>query len=323
MTPTDYIDNIQVKNPIVLFSGEEKFFLDNVFQALKKSLPEETREESFIEVTNVSDAVSNLREVSLFGDARIVILNDPTFMTSKGSIDKETERMLTEYIEQPEVDNIFVINAVGLTIDKRKKINKLIQSKMVNVDFAILEASQLKQLVKKHLKKVDVEMDDVIINKFLERINFQPALLRANLDKLALYGSSNSVTEQIVDELVDVNVADDVLTLAAAINENNREEAVKIYRRILDNGETPIAINAFLLSQYRLMLQIASSGFSEQQVASMLKKHPYRVKKTAELAAKMTGYELISKFKQLVNIDHALKSTSIDPKMMIEMFIAN
>jgi DNA polymerase-3 subunit delta len=322
MTPTEFTNKYnQIPTPIIFLQGEETYFLTSFFNHLKAQLPPELRKDSFINTDDINEAIANVNEVSLFGDKTIVSLNNPSFLTASSSLDVKEEKELLGYFENPNSDNIFVINSVGLKLDKRKKINKIIPSKTLVIDFDPMKPNEIIKFVLNKFQQEEIEIDRQLVEQILQRLNYQLNFLDSNLAKLFLYGKQNKITAEIINDLVDVNPNDDALTLADAVNKGQITKAIEIYRKLIDDGQTPIAINAFLISQYRLMIQIASSGYGNQEIASLLKKHPFRVEKVRELVNNQDFNSLVSKYQNLLDIDFKLKSTTIDPKLMFEMFV--
>ncbi|MDR2660937.1 MAG: DNA polymerase III subunit delta [Lactobacillaceae bacterium] len=319
----DFLTNRQSNIPsIILLKGEERYYLNSFFIFLKSSLEVEQRNDNFISIDNdIHFALNELQEFSLFGGRKIIILNDPLFLTAKESLDKDKEKQLLLYLKNPNLDNIFVINAIELTIDKRKKINKLIESQAFLIEFNQLDEKQIFRLTKNKFKKENIDINDDNITHFLAKIGYDLSLLDLNIKKLIAFGKTEQISLSAINSLITKNSQETIFTLSEYINKSEIKKAIPLYKELIDQGQSPIAIIGLLLSQYRLYIQVALSSQSEQELASFLSKHPYRIKLARKQTYGIDSRILFSKYLQLSKIDYQLKTTSIDSIVLFQMFL--
>ncbi|MDR0899102.1 MAG: DNA polymerase III subunit delta [Lactobacillaceae bacterium] len=312
--------------PVTLFQGTEPYFVEKTINQIKATFDPVDREESIqildLSKTSFDELLVQLEEVSLFGTSKVIIVNNPIFLTSKGSLDDKNQKSFLEYLDNPNLENNFIINSVGLALDKRKKTFKQLLKQSVQVDFEELKPQDISKMAQSAFtrNKIEISRDDLTF--FLETIGYDLRLLDSNLEKLILFGKTQSITQQVIIDLTDSNPQDESFQLADAILSNNQKRAIKIYQNLLDLGTSPIQINALLLSQYRLMLQIMSSGLSNDAVAKELKKHPFRVQKVGEATRGLSIEDVSNMYLNLADIDYKLKSTTTDPELMFQLLIA-
>lgn len=102
------------------------------------------------------------------------------------------------------------------------------------------------------------------------------------------------------------------------------EEAFEIYYDLLKQNEEPIKLLSIIASQFRLIYQVkelARKGYGQQKIAAILRVHPFRVKLALEKAQKFTEEDLARIIHLLAECDYAMKTSAMDKKMVIELFL--
>ncbi|TGV00104.1 DNA polymerase III subunit delta, partial [Mesorhizobium sp. M00.F.Ca.ET.186.01.1.1] len=87
----------------------------------------------------------------------------------------------------------------------------------------------------------------------------------------------------------------------------------------------PIKLIALLARQFRMLLhvkQLAPRGYSQQQMAGMIKMHPYAVKKAMEQARHFSEDSLKKLLHILAEEDFRMKSGQVDKRLALELFVA-
>ena len=104
------------------------------------------------------------------------------------------------------------------------------------------------------------------------------------------------------------------------------QAALGLYHDLLEQKEEPLKLNAILLGQFRLLIQIqvlAAKGYAQGNIAQVLKAHPYRVKialrniRQYRFALK----DLASAYLGLVAVEKKLKSTQQEAELLFQLFM--
>ncbi|AZZ60019.1 DNA polymerase III subunit delta [Oenococcus sp. UCMA 16435] len=328
MTPSDFKKQIKNKQlpALIFFTGTEDFLTEQSSNLLENSIDENFRAWDFVKANteneSVKEVLADISTLSFNASRRIVIVENPLFLTAKNSLEKNEENLLLKYLSSPESENSLIINAVNLTLDKRKKTVKNLIKTAENVDFKPLNERQILQIVKRRFSAADISVEDTVLNYYFRRLAFNLRLIVNNLDKLLLYGQSHLIDNQSIDFLIAPESTESAFDLIEAINQKKPEKVIKIYEDLIDRGEAPIRINALLQSQYRLLLQAKSLKLNDQNLSRLLRIHPYRAKLANQEASLKTYSELSNSFLNLSDIELKLKSTRLDPKMLFEIFLS-
>ena len=93
---------------------------------------------------------------------------------------------------------------------------------------------------------------------------------------------------------------------------------------MLKMNEEPIKIVVILANQFRIMYQskeLLKKGYSEKDIASTLKIHPYRVKLAIQNSRNYTSDILLKNLNALADIDIGIKTGTINKDLALELFI--
>ena len=103
---------------------------------------------------SVQTAVQDAESVPFFGDRRLVMIDNPTFLTGekeKKSIDHQLDR-LQAYLENPMDSSVMVFFAPYEKLDQRKKIVKQLKKVAVLLDASELSERDVRQYIKDYLR---------------------------------------------------------------------------------------------------------------------------------------------------------------------------
>ncbi|GKT02861.1 DNA polymerase III subunit delta [Furfurilactobacillus entadae] len=319
------------KQPLYLVLGTENYLLNEVRDAFKAVIPAEQAEMNVgsydMEQTPVAVALDDAMSMPFFGDHRLVLIDKPGFLTgetSRSKVDHDLDALL-HYIQHPEPTTIFVIMAPYEKLDGRKKIVKVLKKAAVTIETAPLTEQAARQAVIDQAATDQYQLADDALNLLVQRTNADLSLMMSNLTKLELFAVQSKVIDrEAVSGLVPQSLADNVFDLVTAVLKRQVSTAVMLYHDLLATGEEPLRINAVLVSQFRLLLQVkvlASRGLSQGTLAGQLKVHPYRVKLAMQSNHQFSQRDLSRAFLGLINIETQLKQSRQDPELLFNLFM--
>lgn len=320
--------NIQ---PLYLVTGTERYLLNQIRAQFKAIIPEDQAQMNVgsydMVQTPVAVALDDAMAMPFFGEHRLVIIDEPYFLTgekSKSKVDHDLDALL-KFIEHPEPTTILVFFAPYDKLDNRKKLVKTLKKVAVNVDASPLSERDARQFVEQQVDHDGYKFGPGALDTLIQRTGADLSLMMAALTKLELFAVQDHVmTTVAVTGLVAQSLDDNVFDLVNAVLGRNVKRAVSLYHDLLATGEEPLRINAVLVSQFRLLLQVkvlASRGLSQGSLAGQLKVHPYRVKLALQSDRHFSQRDLSRAFLGLINIETQLKQTQDDPELLFNLFM--
>lgn len=280
-----------------------------------------------MEVTPVASALDDAMAAPFFGERRLVLINKPYFFTAekKGTKVEHDLDSLANYLAHPEPSTVLVFLAPYEKLDGRKKIVKELKKVAVTVSAAPLDERAARQQVVAQLSAADFQIDDDALETLVQRTNADFGLMMANLTKLKILAyQEKRITKSMVTELVPQSLDDNVFDLVTAVLRRDQVRSLELYQQLLAGQKQPLQINAVLVSQFRLLIQLkvlVQRGLSQGSMASKLNVHPYRVKLGLRTVRQFTLASLNNAFLGLIEIERQLKTTQRDPELLFQLFL--
>lgn len=318
-------------DPIYVVIGEEKYLAQKVKKSFLSLIPDEEKEFNVgqydMQQTPLSVALNDAKSVPFFGERRLVIINNPYFLTgerNKIKIEHDLNELI-DYVNDPLQSTILVIFAPYQKLDERKKVVKDLKNNGQIIDNQKLNEKQVANFVMDRLKEDNFEITSKAFNLLLERTSAKLDLVMKEIDKLELSVlNTQKITEEQVRDLVPKTLEQNVFDLVDLVMNHDIKRALMMYQDLLNQKEEPIKINAILIGQFRLLLQVKilyGRGYSQGEIVKSLKIHPYRIKLAMRKINHFKIEDLERGFLGLFDIESKLKTTQQDPRLLFQLFL--
>lgn len=333
MDVTELTKQLKSKTPamVYLVLGTQQVLQQAAMESFLKLIPVDQQVMNVgrydMEVTPVATALDDAMSAPFFGERRLVVINKPYFLINekRGSKVEHDLDALMNYLKHPEPSTVFVFLAPYEKIDGRKKLVKELKKVAVTVSAAPLDEQSARQQIVNQLKVAGFTIDQQALEELVQRTNADYGLMVANLTKLRLLAyQDKKITARMVAALVPQSLDDNVFDLVTAVLKHDQVRALDLYQQLLAGQKQPLQINAVLVSQFRLLIQLkvlAKRGLSQGSIASKLNVHPYRVKLGLRTVRQFSMISLENAYLGLIQIERALKTTQRDPELLFQLFL--
>jgi DNA polymerase III, delta subunit len=317
--------------PLYVLYGKDPFFITETEKMIiDRALDENGKEMNLtvydMEETPVEIAVDDCETFPFFGNSKVVVLKRPYFLTGdrpKDSVEHRLER-LESYIRNPQPTTVLIFHAPYEKLDERKKLTKLLKQQAVWISGDGLPEREARELVKRRIRDWGMEMEEDAMDLLVQYTGGTLSLMLEEAEKLALYcRGMDRIRKEDVECACSKTLEGNIFTLVDQILRKNLEGVLDIYRHLLKQNEEPIKIAAIIASQFRLLSavkELSRKGYGQNQIASMLKVHPYRVKLAVGQSRSFTREQLLKMICRLSEIDYRMKSGWGDRERMLEYF---
>ena len=262
---------------------------------------------------NLDNIIEEASMISLFGDTKLILIN--TTFKEEIDIDK-----LEEYLKHYN-NNIYIVFMSNDKVDTRRKLYKLI-TKYGTIEEVTSDNNYIRSYIKEYIK--DYKMD---INYFLSKVSDNLDNIKNELDKLMLYKlEDKNITNSDIDDLVISNIEEDIFALTDSVITNNIDKSITLYNKFMEKNYEPVYIIGLLGNQFTLLYQVKklyNMGKNNNDIASILGVHPYRVKLATQNSYYYTEEDLIKYIYKLGNLDKDIKTGNIDKTLGLELFLIN
>lgn len=317
---------------IYLVLGKEQYLQKKVRNFLLNEMIAEEDQDLNVGIYNMEEvllqtALADAESLPFFGDNRLVFIDQPYFLTGerdKARLEHNIDS-LQDYLTNPSETTILVMFAPYEKLDSRKKVVKTLKKVATVIDVQAPTPAELKHILNDRLQEEEIHMTSQNKELLLEKTDYNLSILMNELDKLALAAyDSKEISVQMMEDLVSKTLEQNIFELNQAVLDRNGYRAISIYRDLLLQKEDPIKLNAILLNQIRLLLQLAylsKQGFHEGDIQKKLGIHPYRIKLAMQQVRKYPVKLLEGAYAGLVEIEYEMKTGRGIKEIQFEIFI--
>ena len=317
---------------LYLVAGTEDYLIDTVKRTFSESIlePEEIdlNFSSFdMEEVSIGTVLADAESIPFFGEHRLIFMNRSIFLSSERS-KVQTEQDLKEfetYLKNPANSTILVVFAPYEKLDQRKKITKLLKKQAVVIDVQPLKEKEVEKYIRDTMRNENYTISPEAFELLIQLTDAKLSTVVNELPKLFLYSKeTKQITKLAVEELVPKSLEQNIFALNEMVLKKDAAGALVLYQDLILQKEDPIKINAIMTSQFRLLLQVQillTKGFQQNEIAKIIKSHPYRVKLAAQQIRKLSLTTLLKAYEGLIELEYRLKTGQGDRKMQFELFI--
>lgn len=314
---------------IYLFAASEYALIE---KAIRKTVDTLIREENPFNLVRYDlrevallDVLDEATMISFDNEPRVFILDHATFLTTstEKTVNKDVSDQALKYLEllDESVHLLFIARSPKLN-KKHKLVTYIEKNGKINIE-KDRDANDWDRFATAYFERHNTSLDHDAKLEFLARVNNLGALLN-EAEKLTLYG--DHIDLSVVEELVTPLLEENSFALVNAFISGDKAKTLKIYQDFRVQNQEPIAFITQVGNQFRLYARIFilhESGQTNDDIATTLKVHPYRVKLAMDQRRKTSLDQVFSILLQLSELDHKIKSGQIDRFYGFELFLLN
>ncbi|HEX6462402.1 MAG TPA: DNA polymerase III subunit delta [Candidatus Saccharimonadales bacterium] len=247
-----------------------------------------------------------LQGASLFSAEKLVVIRD---VSKNKALWVECERWV-EHV--PEGTDVLLIETA---VDQRTKTFKLLKKHASITDYRQLNEAEAAKWLQNEAKARRGVLNPKQAEHIIARAGTDQWRLSNELDKLLAHGLDDTAIEALVELTPHANV---FALLDAVLHKERQQVEQQLW--LARTTEDPYMLFGLLSAQ---LLQLAalvhgSKGRSSDEIAKALATHPFPLKKLAPLARRTSPLELKNIIDATAELDTQLKSTGLDPWLLLE-----
>ncbi|GEM53991.1 DNA polymerase III subunit delta [Flavobacterium branchiophilum NBRC 15030 = ATCC 35035] len=276
------VNDIKAGNikPIYFLMGEEPYYIDKISDYIEKNVLSED-EKGFNQSVlygrdvTIEDIVGSAKRYPMMADRQVVVVKEAQELSR--TIDK-----LESYAAQPMATTVLVICYKYKTLDKRKKVTKLIEKNGLVFESKKLYENQVGLWITRVLKGKNLTIEPKANAMLVEFLGTDLNKINNEIEKLQIIlPSGAAITPKIIEDNIGFSKDFNVYEFRKAIGERNQVKAYKIAHYFAENPkEHPIVATTSLIFSYfvQLLQYHGLKDKSSKNVAVVLKINPYFVK---------------------------------------------
>ena len=300
---------------VIIISCSQVELINAQIEKLKKSNLSEVNEftysfydRNFVDIT---DIIEDLETVSFF-DKRMVVVKNFDY--------KDTE-VLEKYIKNSDNEDVTLVLTFE-AVDKRSSLYKLIKSKGQLIEIKDVDKKDKSRVIRKMFESREVSIYDDAFNEFVSRVDFDLTLIKNEI--LKLKALNKKITKEDVVHLVSKKLDDNIFDILDGILSENYNKSLETYHNLINSGYKSFQIIPTIASSLRFLYQVMvldSEGKREEEIASILNAHPYRVKINLQNSYGYSKQKVLGLLNELFELDYGAKTGKINIDQGLELFI--
>ena len=276
------VNDIKAGNikPIYFLMGEEPYYIDRLSDYIDQNILSE-EEKGFNQTVfygrdvSIEDVISTCKRYPMMAERQVVIVREAQELSK--TIDK-----IESYAENPMPTTVLVFCYKYKTLDKRKKVTKLLEKNGLVYESKKLYDNQVGEWIKRVLSGKGLTIEAKASAMLVEFLGTDLSKINNELEKLQIVLPKGSViSAKDIEENIGFSKDYNVFELRKALGERNQLKAYQIAQYFADNPkDNPMVVTTSLVFSFFLQL-LQYHGLKDKNpknVASILKVNPYFLK---------------------------------------------
>ena len=264
---------IETENTFSLNKKIEDLIINNDFNEATKSIYQ-------LDEIPLENALEDLDTYSFLTPKKVIIIKNLEKIKEDEQV--EEKEHLIKYLQNPNEDNLLIITTNKM--DKRSKFYK----EITKYTESIIPEYNSTDIIKELLDGYNIKNTD--IDYIIELCDNDQIKIQNECEKLKLFCiEDKTITREQIEEIVVKKFGDPqalVFSFARYIAENDKTNALNIYRELLNYGKHPLEIVSLIANQLRSLLKIKlleEQKYNRNQISEIINKKPFYVEKQQQL----------------------------------------
>lgn len=260
--------------------GEEPYYIDKLTDYIEENILSED-EKGFNQMVlygkdvSIEDVISNAKRYPMMADRQVVIVKEAQELSR--TIDR-----LESYAENPQPTTVLVFAYKYKTLDKRKKVTKVLDKAGVVFESKKLYENQVADWIKRILAGKKYGIEPKAAAMLVEFLGTDLSKINNELEKLTIIlPEGSTITPKDIEENIGISKDYNVFEFRKAIGERDQLKAYRIADYFAQNPkDNPLVMTTGLVFGFfsQLLQYHGLKDKSQSNVARALRINPYFVK---------------------------------------------
>ncbi len=276
------INDIKAGNikPIYFLMGDEPYYIDKLTEYIEQNVLQE-HERDFNQTilygrdVTIEDIIGNAKRFPMMADKQVVIVKEAQELVK--TIDK-----LETYAENPQTTTVLVFAYKYKTLDKRKKITKILEKNGLVYESKKLYENQVGEWLKRVLQGKGYAIEPKAVAIFVEFLGTDLSRINNEIEKLQIIlPKGHTISAVDIEKNIGFSKDFNNFELRKAIGERDQLKAYRIADYFANNPkDNPLVLTTGLVFSFfsQLLQYHGLKDKNPKNVASVLKVNPYFLK---------------------------------------------
>jgi len=314
---------------IFFFYGEDSFRSTEKLTQIKNKFQKEIDHKGYNissldgESLTLEEFYSAVKQTGFLTEKRLIIIRN--FFKNKKR--KDFEKEIIEFLKSQKdtkEENFIIFWEDGVPRKNDTLIKVLLGFKYVS-ELKKLNNLQLQQWITEKIRTENGTIEPEAVKTLVTYLGNDLWQQNNEIDKLLAYKKNQLITASDVKMLIRSKLDENIFNLTDAVGANNKKLALQLINDQLSSGTNHLYLLTMIIRQFRILLELKSLSQefdSYPKVAAQSTLHPFVLRKTWPLLSIFTWQQLKRIYTSLVDLEKNFKSTSINPLLLFDKFIA-
>lgn len=266
--------------PIYFLMGEEPYYIDKLTEFIEQNILQEHERDFNQSIlygrdVTIEDVIGTAKRFPMMADRQVVVVREAQELSR--TIDK-----LEAYADNPQPTTVLVFAYKYKTLDKRKKITKLLDKVGVVYESKKLYENQVGDWIKRVLTGQGYSIEPKAVAMLVEFLGTDLSKINNELEKLKIIlPKGHTFSPHDIEENIGFSKDFNNFELRKAIGEKNQVKAYQIIDYFAQNPkDNPLVVTTGLVFGFfsQLLQYHGLKDKSQANAAKVLKVNPYFVK---------------------------------------------
>lgn len=311
-------------SPVYLLAGSEDFLIDEsvrliVDHALDPAMRTFNLDVMYGSKASARELVARASAFPMMSERRVVIVKESEKL---GRTDADRE-LLASYVARPLESTLLIF--ISMEGDLRKKPFTDIRKYGEVVDCKSLQDRDVPMWIEGHAMQMGKTITPDAVSVLHTYVGNSLRVLHSELEKLSTYvGDRNEITADDVTAVVGATKGYTVFDLQDAVGAKDSRRALYILGKMMQRNESPqfiiVLLTRFFLNLWKIQ-ELRMKRSPELEIATLTGIHHRYIGKHIGFQSNFTPGQIERAFRALLEADTTLKSTTKDPKIVMEMLV--
>ena len=317
-----FLSSIKKKEfaPVYFFFGEEDFLIDEIVDAVIAEGVETATRGFNLDIIHGSevdgkDIVSIASSFPMMAERRVVVVKDFDRVSNK--------ELIEPYLEHPSQSTCLIL--IASKPDTRKKPYPLLKKNSLGGEFGRLYDNEIPGWIERRVKTLRRAITPEAAELLQAYVGNSLRDVSNEIDKLLIaVGSKPTVELEDVEAVVGISKEFTVFELTKMVGEKNISKSVEIVERMMDSGESPQLIIVMLTRHFIIMAKLRElrvAAKSDFELAGAVRVSPFFIKEYLSQLRNYSPDAVENAFLALARADRELKSSTTDPKLIMDVLL--
>jgi len=277
----DIVANIKIKNikPIYFLMGEEAYYIDQISDYIEKNVLDESEKGLNQQVmygrdVTIEDIISAAKRYPMMAERQVIIIKEAQ------DLSKNIENLLS-YAENPQPSTVLVFNYKYKTLDKRKKLYKVISKSGLIFESKKLYENQVSDWIIRLLRGKKYQIEPKAASMLVEFLGTDLSKISNEMNKLmVILPEGTIIKDHHIEDNIGISKEFNNFELRKAIGEKNILKANRIINYFSENSKNnPLVVTISSLNIFftQLLFFYGLQDKSKKSVVISLRIKPYFV----------------------------------------------